>query len=169
MKKLLLSIIILFVVIPVIRFKNQIGEFNKLDLVFLNNVKKELKKDNNCVLIFKSEGIKTRDFYDWTVIGNELLALRQLSNKNYYFSIANPNIFLKDNRLANSDKLHFFHWTPIQNNLKGKDDKSKILGFIKKHKISSIFFQNANLLPKELIVVKKYKSKNDSYFAKIKL
>jgi hypothetical protein len=163
------SIIILFVVIPVVRFKNQIGEFNKLDLVFLNNVKKELKKDNNCVLIFKSEGIKTRDFYDWTVIGNELLALRQLSNKNYYFSIANPNIFLKDNRLAKSDKLHFFHWTPIQNYLKGKDNKSKILGFIKKHKISSIFFQNANLLPKELIVLKKYKSKNGSYFAKIKL
>ena len=163
------SIIILFVVIPVVRFKNQIGEFNKLDLVFLNNVKKELKKDNNCVLIFKSEGIKTRDFYDWTVIGNELLALRQLSNKNYYFSIANPNIFLKDNRLAKSDKLHFFHWTPIQNYLKWKDDKSKILDFIKKHKISSIFFQNANLLPKELIVLKIYKSKNGSYFAKIKL
>jgi hypothetical protein len=159
-------ILLFFCLIPIVNFKNKIGQTYK-DKSFISKTFNEIKNDRNknIILIFKSKTEEATDFYSWSVRDNDIYLLKQLRKTPLYFPIANPEIYTIKNKLNKTDIPFYQFWNPINNWKKKGDLKS----FIQFYKIKYAIYRDINVLPKFLKISGKIKSKNGLVFCKIKV
>jgi hypothetical protein len=145
---LLFFFIISFNLIPIIKFKSEIGKIEQ-DVCFLSKIKEEIKGDSSIHILFFINKHKIESgFYGW-VRRNHLFPLEQLIPQRIEFNIGNPEVYLQKKKISSSDKTLYYFLTAINQWRKKTKRTYDLNQFIIKFKIKYLYLDSGVKIPIE--------------------
>lgn len=140
---LLFFTIILYNISTTIKNKTTNGiADNKNILVEISN---KLDRNPVCILVFLSENDYSSIPLAWWQLKNDLLPLTQYTDNDVIFSIGNPNMFFKANKVvSHSDSLYYKHLFPVNQEIL---EKGVCTDFINRNNIKYLYIKKGGDLP----------------------
>ena len=128
-----------------IKQKQKGTNWYKEDKLFVQKASKQITEKQTCVLLFlDSLGYTKNDFNSWHVHNDFYLATQYMAN-DIIFTLGNPELYHKCNKLSAVDSFSYHYLTPL--NIWKKTDGNSLENFIIHFKIKYFYFKTGVKIP----------------------